>query len=539
MSRRAYLPYILLAVISALYLYPFVRVLWRIGDEGTLVYGAQRVAEGAVPYRDFFEVMGPGSFYWLGFFFKIFGTSWMVARVLLLITAVATTLIVYWLARRLDSAFAALPAVMTLVLTIPLWAATNHHWDSNLFALLAFAAFLSWLDRSKRWLLIGAGVLSGVTTLFMQQKGLLWLLALVLTLWALRRGQPDFLPSVVRLVAGYASVVAAEVLGFYLAGALPDFFYANVIWPISNYRNVNSVPYAFGLRGLFWSSWVDSLLLLFRPSAAHIVADLFLLPFLAIVGLPVLLLGLAVTRRAAAFSPATLPYWIAGFALWFSEIHRSDVNHLIYGSPVLLVLCVYLCGQRQNRFWRYAVRALAFSIVLFAAFDALVAQAARTKIITRRGTVYVHVADAALDFLDQQVKAGEEVFVYPYYPMYYFLSGAANPTKFSILMYHINTEAQFREAVAALERRKVKYVLWDGPVDGQNLKNWFPAYQQPSQDKLIIEPYLTEHYDLLGYRNGFRLLRRKESSESAIREFQPRAAGAVSPVRFSMVWGGL
>ena len=40
-----------------------MRILWRIGDEGTLVYGAQLVAQGALPYRDFFEVMGPGSFF--------------------------------------------------------------------------------------------------------------------------------------------------------------------------------------------------------------------------------------------------------------------------------------------------------------------------------------------------------------------------------------------------------------------------------------------------------------------------------------------
>lgn len=510
MTRRAYLPYVLLAIGSAIYLYPFLRVLWRVGDEGTLVYGAQRVAEGAVPYRDFFEVMGPGSFYWLGFFFKVFGTSWPVARMLLLITAVATTLIVFWLARRLGSAFAALPAVITLAITIPLWAATNHHWDSNFFGLLAFAAFISWLERSKGWLLIAAGVLAGVTTLFMQQKGLLLLLAFLLTLYALRRKQPDFLPSMTRLLAGYASVIATTVLGFYLDGALPEFIYANVIWPISNYHHVNSVAYAYDLRDHYWRAWVDSLLLLFPPAMAYGAAALFLLPFLVIAALPILLAGLAAIRRSGAFNAITLPYWIAGLALWLAEIHRTDVPHLIYGSPVLLVLCLYLCGQKQN--WHYGLRALAFSIVLFAAFDALVAQSARTRMITRRGTVYVQAEDAALDFLDQQVKPGEEVFVYPYYPMYYFLSGTTNPTKFSILMYHINTDAQFRDAVSALESKKVKYVLWDTVVDGPNLKLWFPAYQQPPQNKLIIEPYLMEHYDLAGYRNGFRLLQRKGAS---------------------------
>src|SRR6478736_360093 len=94
-NRREHLRYVLVGLGSAAYLYPFVRVLWRVGDEGTLVYGAKRVAEGAVPYRDFFEAMGPGSFYWLGLFFKLFGSTWMVTRLLLLVTGVATTLMVY------------------------------------------------------------------------------------------------------------------------------------------------------------------------------------------------------------------------------------------------------------------------------------------------------------------------------------------------------------------------------------------------------------------------------------------------------------
>ena len=89
------------------------------------------------------------------------------------------------------------------------------------------------------------------------------------------------------------------------------------------------------------------------------------------------------------------------------------------------------------------VRVLTVSIVLFAAFNALVARAAQTRMVTRRGAVYTFADDAALEFLDRQTQPGEDVFVYPYYPMYYFLSGTTNPTRFSILLYHNNTDAQF------------------------------------------------------------------------------------------------
>ncbi len=510
-DRREPWGYALLGLVSAAYLYPFLRVLWRVGDEGTLVYGAQRVAEGAVPYRDFFEVMGPGTFYWLGLFLKLFGTTWMVTRLLLLFTGVATTLVIYWLSRRLRSGLSALPALLILVLAIPLWPAINHHWDSNLFALLAFAAFVSWFDRPHDWQLPLAGALAGLTTFFIQQNGVLLLLSFMLTLYLLCRKQPDFLPSAARLLAGYVSLLAALVLAFYAAGALRQFVYANLIWPVSHYGGVNSVPYGYGLRELHWNAWVSLLAPLVPTPVAYGAAGLFLLPFLAVAAAPLLLVILAVALRAKAFNRATLPYWITGAALWLAEIHRLDITHLIYSAPLLLILCVSLLHQLQRRFWRYGFRVLAVAMVLFAVFNALVAQAARTRMVTRRGAVYAFAEDAALDFLDRHTEAGEPVFIYPYYPMYYFLSGTTNPTRFSILMYNMNTDSQFQEAISALERAKVRYVLWDTLVDGPNLKQWFPSYRQPPLEQLKIEPYLKDHYDLIGIKNGFRVLRRKDA----------------------------
>ena len=511
-SRRAYLPYVLLALGSAAYLYPFMRVLWRVGDEGTLVYGAARVAEGAVPYRDFFEVMGPGSFYYLALFFKLFGETWLVTRAVLLVTGVLLTLVTYWLARRLGSRSSLLPAILLLVFSLPLWPATNHHWDSNLFALLAFAAFLSWLDSSRTWFLFAAGALAGVTTTFLQQKGVLLLAACLVLLWLLRRERPGLLRGVATLLAGYLTIVAALTVYFYAAGALPELIYANIIWPFTNYHSVNSTPYAYGLRELYWNSWISLLASASSRIPVYGAASIFVLPILVLAGLPVLLLILAAGQRSVAFNRTTLPYWIVGSALWLSEVHRMDMTHLIYGSPVFLILCTYLWQSRQEKFWRYGTATLAISIVLFAAFNALVAQAAQARMITRRGVVYTFAQDAALEFLDKNVPAGQDVFVYPYYPMYYFLSGTDNPTRYSILMYHINTDAQFREVVTALEQKKVRYVLWDTLVDGPNLKQWFPAYTQPSREKLIMEPYLMEHYNMLTVKNGFRLLERKDET---------------------------
>ena len=100
-ALRAATPVLVVAA-TGLYLWLFLRVQWRIGDEGSIVYGAARVTEGALPYRDFFEVMGPGTFYWLALWFKALGTSWLISRVAVLTTALVSACAIYYATTRKD-----------------------------------------------------------------------------------------------------------------------------------------------------------------------------------------------------------------------------------------------------------------------------------------------------------------------------------------------------------------------------------------------------------------------------------------------------
>src|SRR6185437_11178615 len=94
-------PYISFTLCSILCLYPFMRVFLPVGDEGTLIYDAVRITQGQVPYRDFFEVMGPGTFYWVALFFRLFGITWFATRVALMVTSIATAFLMFFLTRRL------------------------------------------------------------------------------------------------------------------------------------------------------------------------------------------------------------------------------------------------------------------------------------------------------------------------------------------------------------------------------------------------------------------------------------------------------
>jgi 4-amino-4-deoxy-L-arabinose transferase-like glycosyltransferase len=519
-TPRTFLPlYACAAVAIAAYLYLFVRVLWRIGDEGDMLNGALAVAQGRVPYRDFFDLRGPASFYWLGLFFKVFGATWFVARTHLLLTGVVTSLLVYYLTVRASRRWdAALPCVVVTVLSIPFWPAAHHHWDSNLFALAAVAAFCRWQDVGKtRWLL-AAGVLAGLTSCFIYQKGFLILAALLAAILASRFWLKVPLRPVragALVLAGYVVVGLGVLAWFAHLGALQDFLDATVRFPLQTYVDANRVPYAFHLT---WLGLEDLGPFQHLPLPLMAAAGvLLMLPLLLIAALPALVLvSLAawwITRRRAG--PPSVPvvvYSLTGFALWLSEFHRKDMFHLIYGCPILLIalwlLWISLTDRRLPRVLPSAI--LAVSIAFLAVAHGATAASAHEQIATRRGVIVVPAGDAALRFLlSDSVHPGDYVLVYPYYATYYFLADVRNPTRFGEFMYGPGARPYIDEAIADLDAKRVKYVLWDTLLDGEAMKTWFPAYQVPPEGERPMERYFLEHYDQIAVLNGFRLLERR------------------------------
>lgn len=510
MRTRTWFPYLTFGGCSLLCLWLFMGVLFPTSDEGTLLLGAVRVTTGQVPSRDFFEVMGPGSFYWLAAFFKLFGTNFLATRISLTLTSFCIALLMYFLIRRLKTGYYEMPAVFLMATVFGhSWPAISHHTDSTLFALLSFAALVYWIETNRPSLLCLAGALAGITTLFLQPKGILLFISFFL-LVAFLRENARLLTSLSWLTSGYLAVVITVLLLYWKAGGLRDLIYSNVLWPLENYGGVNAVPYGMGLSRS-WAFLKAGLEPASSPVIAAGVASLLTVPQVVIAALPAILIAFALFYGCRAFDRVTLPYWVAGAALWLSELHRKDMANLIYGSPLLIILLFHFLARERRPFFRSALQLICLTSFALAAFNLLLTQYASAKAVTPRGSFYAFRPDPVLDFLDTHVKSGEGIFVYPYRPIYYFLSGAQNPTRFSILLYHLNTDAQFSEAVRSLQDKEVRYVIWERkPLAFAG----FPAYSAPPADQLIMEPYLISRYRVLKSFNEIEVLERKpESSE--------------------------
>src|SRR5207248_1868287 len=159
-------------VTACAYLFVFRRYTAMEPDEGIVLQGAQRILGGEVLYRDFFSYFTPGSYYFLALLFKIFGSSFLVARTALVFYGGVYSAVAYLLARRLCSrASAIFVAALVTLTTLPYRFEVLHNWDSTLWACLALYSAVRLLETPRFTWAFVTGSLASLTCLFEQSKG--------------------------------------------------------------------------------------------------------------------------------------------------------------------------------------------------------------------------------------------------------------------------------------------------------------------------------------------------------------------------------
>ena len=475
-------------------------------DEGIFLSGAERIVNGQVFARDFFEGMGPGSFYWLAAFFKLFGDSFASARICLFVSLFGTGVSMYFLARRLSPRFSATACLVLMAALFPFW--PSHHVDSNFAALLSVVSMVLGSQNHKRIYFITAGVLAGLTTCILQPKGVLLLCALLGWTWLQRGRFPGFRPSAL-IAAGYSAAIFFTLLFFWSRHALRSLVYANLIFPFKQYGAINHVNYGMGIT----NSWREFVSIGDHSHLSVALASVLIMPYVFVAALPLLSVILGLTYLRKPLAPEVSLYAVAGVAIWLGEYQRRDIPHLVSGSPLLLILCIYLLAEARNRVVRIMARTIEFSALCLALFNLLIVTVVAHPFQTRVGVINTLSPTANVSFLMSHVPAGEEIFVYPYKSDYYFVSGTKNPTHYSFLLYNNNLKSQFQDVIATLERRKIKYVVWDTTFITGIGSTAFPGMRPTNPSQYIFEPYLQCHYRAVQKDHGEWVMVRKSDSE--------------------------
>ena len=417
---------------------------WRAGidwrDEGLLAYGAVRVMHGEVPHRDFVSPQPPLSFYAVAGVFKLCGISLASLRVLGLSIFLLLPLLIYGVGRNFAGpilSFAAAAPACILGLPycnfVPLAV-----WQGIAASLAAVLLFLPAVSSKQQWLAFPAGLLTAAS-LFLRHDQAVYttisIFALAITL-GLAGGHSisgaNLKRALLFWLTGIAIVLIPAILVWWRIGALAEMFRQLVLFPFTTYRKTSSLPFPrFIIRRSVWENAV--VLLFYLPPFIQAIAALYLVRSL---------ISRRLHRREAIL--AFLVVWSALFYL--QVIVRSDFTHLVITlSPFFLLIALGWSIVHEkfvnHRKIKIALSAVFATLVVWFlwilhSFALPDVTRANEQLTLDRGGVRIEHAHAVANFvqrLQASVPPGRSILALPYQPMFYFLCGRRNPTRWNYL----------------------------------------------------------------------------------------------------------
>ncbi len=482
-------------------------------DEGILLEPAQRMAQGAVPYVDFFGYMSPGSYWLQSSIFRYLGISLWAGRLPVIFDLALQCALVFWLTERLSSRAPALAAVLAFAgfqIADPNFLTAQHRWDSATLALLGACFIVEAQRRSAQGWWWTGGALMGAAAWCTPSVGLL--IAATVAWMAVRREQRNKL---IHFAGGIALVSAAALAMLALQGGFNAFF-EQMAWLSTHYTNVNVMPYGSVIGG-----WGPAL------KSAHGFEQAVVLVLLACVELPAILPLAALALWAVAAWRGKIQSEERGMvallllsmtALVLTAFPRADVMHLAFVAALPYALTVAalarLVPARAGRL--VAPVALLFP-VLFAG-NYWNSWRGMPTIESPVGRLRVPANEfAGMEEMLARVGPGQSLFVYPYMPVFYFVTQASNVSRFSFLAPGMMTGREESEVLGELEKRPPEWVMYL-QLSREEFLRVFPAATKLDNRFETLEAWLERNYEPVSNPEvnvvGYRLWRRRAGSKT-------------------------
>ncbi len=481
---------LLLFLLSFLYLWPLRNYCNLNADEGIVLQGAQRILQGEVLYRDFFSFLTPGSYYWMAILFRVFGSSLLVGRTVLLIYGGLFSVLTYLLARRLCSRWSSiLAAYLLLVVCLPLRFLTLHNWDSTFWALLALYCAV-WLLQAPHWAwAFGTGSFMALTFLFEQSKGTGIVFGLCLGFLIATRNQRcrNFLtPQHIMSLVGGLTWPFLLTVGYFASQHSFSQMLGGWFWPLRHYSVVNRMPYGYiNLPPEAWEAFYGSASWIRRMFFVLVTSPMFIVPALPVLALGIMTYHAIGIWRKKEQGMASSYYvlvcaGVLGLVLSAVATGRPEHTHLMHLAPPFFVVLAWIVegrGFRSPLLTKVQPLVVVCLLVSFTAVGMILIWNplnAHQILKTRRGLLRSSYSDPVLEYVEAHVPPGEKMFVYPYQPLYNFLTATLSPTRYEYFQPGMHTSSQFQEAITQVNNDRTRTILYD-PSFSEKIPRIWPA----------------------------------------------------------------
>ncbi len=252
-------------------------------DNGIILEGAWNLINHRHLYTDFFEIIAPGSFFLIAGIWKLIGVSYWSARGAAILSIYAASIGMYKASKRCGtSPRSAYVSPMLFIIASFQWPIITHNVFFLAPAIWAVYFFLKALQKPNGFShYLICGVFIGLSILFLQQKGVALLVALLICLmWP---AKSDAIAG--RLRNGYALIIGSVICIALLCIAWPiPVLYANLISPILTYGQI--VHWSWGILALFGGSILLSMWLFRQSRDARIWTLLIVQSILFVIASP-------------------------------------------------------------------------------------------------------------------------------------------------------------------------------------------------------------------------------------------------------------
>lgn len=485
---------LLVATTTALLCAPFMRTIYSLGDEGTLLHAAERMLRGATLYVDVFEIAPPGGFVLAAAWLKIAGLYLWSARLLALLSIVGIACFTHLACQRASKnvMLSGLLVIAWVVMSQGEWTQVSHHYLTTFFSMIAAWAALNNIEqeRSKlQWPLI-AGTAAGAAATVIQTCGGLVMLAAA-TAFIYRRRRSEIIVYALGCVLVPIGLLIYLISHHALAAAFDDI----VVFAAAHYASTQMLPF-----GTFVGAQTFPLLLLF-PSAG------------------LLIVIICVRKRRACLHDSRFrlcsALGVAGFAGCFP---RADITHITFVAPLVLPLlayCVIQLSPSWPRAFRYAVAGvlIGFCIPAAVSFAGVTHKALRAEITpVPRGNLAILQQPGAAALLARLTTLPSEdaYFFYPYLFMLPFLSGREHVSKYDLFLPGYTTPSQYKETCLSVMRRASWVVIDRTWTDPHFLQVIFPSIRdfRPRETR-EFERNLDDNFELVMREGSFELRHRR------------------------------